>query len=373
MKFKSLRWMILFVMAFLLAAPLGISTQTAEAAPASTGVWHTWVPFESAINNYGVQAIYADGSDLYVGGQFTNIGGVPGATGIARWDGSAWHALDTGLDGSPSSIVRVGSWLYAGGSFLNAGGDANADNIARWDGSAWSSVGGNQLNSMVFTLTTDGSNLYVGGQFTNAAGIPEGDNVAVWNGTTWAALGNGLLSPVRSLAFFNGQLHAGGSWPFLSRFDGVAWNTIPGISTGYDISLVPIGSDLYVGGEFTNAGGIEEADHVARWDGSNWHALGSGLNGDLYAMIAYGSELIVSGNFTDAGSDVNADVVARWDGSTWHNMRAGMTGYIGDFAWLGNDLYAGGYFEDAHGDPLQDNLIIWKEAQMAFMPVAISP
>ncbi len=206
-------------------------------------------------------------------------------------------------------------------------------------------------------------------------GSPEGDNVAVWNGTSWAALGLGLPLQIRSLSFYNGQLHAGGVASYVYRFDGSSWSTLPGLGTAPhgDVYLLPLGSDLIVGGQFLDAGGIQEADHIARWDGSNWHALGSGLNGNLYAMIPYGPELIVSGNFTDAGGDVNADVIARWDGSTWHNMRAGMTGYIGDFAWLGNDLFVGGSFEDAHGDSRQDNLIIWKEAQMSFIPVAIRP
>lgn len=35
------------------------------------------------------------------------------------------------------------------------------------------------------------------------------------------------------------------------------------------------GSDLYIGGDFTDAAGIAEADYVARRDGSAWHALGS--------------------------------------------------------------------------------------------------
>jgi len=34
---------------------------------------------------------------------------------------------------------------------------------------------------------------------------------------------------------------------------------------------------LYVGGDFTNAGGVAAADHVARWDGS-WSAACGGLS-----------------------------------------------------------------------------------------------
>ena len=33
------------------------------------------------------------------------------------------------------------------------------------------------------------------------------------------------------------------------------------------------GPDLYVGGLFTNAAGIENADYIARYDGTNWSSL----------------------------------------------------------------------------------------------------
>ena len=38
------------------------------------------------------------------------------------------------------------------------------------------------------------------------------------------------------------------------------------------MAFVPDGS-LYVGGEFTVAGG-QPANHIARWDGTSWHPLG---------------------------------------------------------------------------------------------------
>ena len=41
-------------------------------------------------------------------------------------------------------------------------------------------------------------------------------------------------------------------------------------------ALAVSGSDLYVAGAFTTAGG-SNANHVAKWNGSAWLALGSGL------------------------------------------------------------------------------------------------
>ena len=37
-------------------------------------------------------------------------------------------------------------------------------------------------------------------------------------------------------------------------------------------------ADVYVGGQFTMAGGLN-ANYIAKWDGSSWSTLGGGMNG----------------------------------------------------------------------------------------------
>src|SRR6266496_2923142 len=62
----------------------------------------------------------------YVGGTFTSAGG-SAAMNIAKWNGSAWSALGSGLGGGSGNYLFVyalavsGSDLYAG-SFTTAGG-----------------------------------------------------------------------------------------------------------------------------------------------------------------------------------------------------------------------------------------------------------
>ena len=73
------------------------------------------------VNNY-VSATVVDGSDnLYMGGGFTTAGG-NSANYVAKWNGSAWSALGSGLNGSVSALAVSGSDLYAGGGFTTAGG-----------------------------------------------------------------------------------------------------------------------------------------------------------------------------------------------------------------------------------------------------------
>ena len=62
-----------------------------------------------------------------------------------------------------------GTTLYAGGYFTTAG-EVSANYVAKWDGNAWSALGSG-LDGYVFALAVSGTNLYAGGNFTNAGGI----------------------------------------------------------------------------------------------------------------------------------------------------------------------------------------------------------
>jgi hypothetical protein len=82
-----------------------------------------------------VYALAVSGSDLYVGGRFTTAGNAA-ANYIAKWNGSSWSTLGSGLSSPPEIWVSVsalavsGSDLYVGGAFTTAGGKVSA-NIAR--------------------------------------------------------------------------------------------------------------------------------------------------------------------------------------------------------------------------------------------------
>jgi hypothetical protein len=122
----------------------------------------TWTPLGPA-NNPGfngrvaAMCIYDDGLGggpaLYLAGDFTNAGGMP-VNHIARWNGFSWSALGSGLDGGVGALVvhddgaGRGSSLYVGGGFGSAGGQG-ASRIARWDGSSWSPLGTGMSNFLV--------------------------------------------------------------------------------------------------------------------------------------------------------------------------------------------------------------------------------
>src|SRR5438270_185815 len=70
-----------------------------------------------------VVAFAVSGSDLYAGGNFRTAGG-SAANYVARWNGSSWTALGSGMNDYVSALAISGSDLYAGGGFTTVGGSA---------------------------------------------------------------------------------------------------------------------------------------------------------------------------------------------------------------------------------------------------------
>lgn len=70
--------------------------------------------------------------EIYASGTFNDIfGGNPSTPRVARYNGSTWQGLDTGLDNAGRSLHRIGDTLYVGGSFSTTG-NVNSPCIGRW-------------------------------------------------------------------------------------------------------------------------------------------------------------------------------------------------------------------------------------------------
>jgi hypothetical protein len=86
--------------------------------------------------NSEVDALTVYNGELIAGGYFTTAGGVS-ANNIARWNGTTWQPLGTGMGGDShprvSALMVYNDELIAGGYFTTAGGNVSA-NWARWRG-----------------------------------------------------------------------------------------------------------------------------------------------------------------------------------------------------------------------------------------------
>jgi hypothetical protein len=327
-----------------------------------------WISLNPSIPgaNGQVSAAVADGSgNLYVAGSFSIIGDVV-ANRIAKWDGSSWTVLGSGMNNPIYALAVSGSDVYAGGDFTMAGGTA-AYRVAKWNGSTWTPVGSG-LNSTVRALAVSGSDLYAAGSFTtatNSGATVTVNCIAKWNGSSWTNLGSGISgsSPcVFALATAGSNVYAGGRFIAaggtdaigIARWDGGSWtNLASGMGGSYPnvYALTVSGSDLYAGGEFTKAGG-GSSYCIAKWNGSGWASLGSGISGTLprvYALTVSGSDVYAGGQFSYAGGGA-ANYVAKWNGVTgWSVLGLGMNNTVTALAMLGSDVCAGGSFTTAGG------------------------
>ena len=304
-----------------------------------------WSPLGSGMNHgiYSAGVVYAlavSGTNLYAGGWFDSAGGVS-ATNIAQWNGSSWSALGSGLNNIVTygvlALAVSGNTLYAGGDFATAGG-VSVNRIAQWNGSSWSALGSG-MNNEVDALVVSGGTLYAGGWFTTAGGIPA-NYIAQWNGSGWSALGSGMNNDVYVLAVSGSTLYAGGAFTtaggspanYIAQWNGSSWSALGSGMENYVHALTVSGNMLYAGGYSTTAGGIG-ADFIAQWNGSAWSSLGSGmntgLNDDVYALAVSGNTLYVGGAFISAGGSP-ANCIAQWNGSSWSPLGSGLGG--GDIA-----------------------------------------
>ncbi len=378
--------------------------------------------FGKPYSSGAVYAIAISGDDVYVGGYFMQAGNVA-ANYVARWNTTTqtWSALESGTNGSVHAIAVSGSEVYVGGYFTNAGGIA-ANSIARWNAATntWSALGSGVVGMMmaqspltslastplptvtqpippptstprsrvtppipppmppppppkissVGAIAISGNDVYVGGNFVTAGGVTA-NGIAKWNRLTqtWSALGSGMIGTrnypsVNAIAINGSDVYVGGSfsaaggvsasgiarWDTLTNTWSAVGNGIGGrTSTVYE--LAASGNAVYVGGAFSTAGNIA-ASNIARWDTSSndWSALGDGTNDAVLALGIAGSSVYIGGSFLMAGGNSVAHL-ARWDAGIWSvfdtGKSNGIVGYVNTVAVDGSDVYVGGTFTTA--------------------------
>jgi hypothetical protein len=356
-----------------------------------------------------VTSLEVDGSDLYVGGVFTNV--AVGATNVARWDGTNWYALGAGIGHSGDvvrSLLRTNGLLYASGNFTNSG-PTPLLNVAVWNGTTWSSVGtglGPAGGAYVYALAQRGTELYACGLFSSAGGIYRWDGAtwtslgstllsggypislsvlndvlcvagsftnisglaaarfALWNGTSWSAAGSGLSATTGRVTADGSKAYVGGNFllaggmlaPGFAAWDGTNWSAVGNPATSQGVSAPTIrcfaksGNTLYSGGTTFSAIGQAVANRVAQFDGANWKPLGNGLNSNVTSIAATSSRVYASGDFTASPGGAFAYHFAQWDGTNWTAVGSSTLSSISKLMARGDDLFVAGYFSFTAAD-----------------------
>jgi trimeric autotransporter adhesin len=305
---------------------------------------------------------------IYAGGEFEYLNN-PLATpmnGIARWNGSQWDSLGSGIIGHVLAINKYLGNIIVGGGFTSAG-SLTIRNLAKWDGNLWSSFG-NISNGAVYSLIVDGTDLYIGGIFDSINGMLA-RGVARYDGVNWHVYppvvlpGGGNVS-ISSVALYDGELYVGGVFDGgqgrynIARFDGTNWVGLNGgVSGAFPVinSLSHYDNKLVVAGRFLQCGSIA-CSHIGFWDGQNWSSPGTGIgltNATAYDVTVFDGDLYVGGNLQTAGG-IPVSHLAKWDGISWTGTNASFSNGIYGLISDQNGLYIGGAFRTVNGDTVNN-------------------
>jgi trimeric autotransporter adhesin len=343
-------------------------------------------------------AVFDDGTGtaVYAGGVFNGAGGVT-AKNVARWDGTVWTPVASGLAGAVRAFAPFDSdgpgpepeVLFAGGDFTGF--------LRAWDGAGWGGVP-SAPDGLVRALAVydDGSGpaLYVGGDFLNVGNKPAA-HIARWDGVTWKTLSTGISGSVYALAVYDDgdgpALYAGGlfiqaggqSANRIARWNGLAWSALGSGTSGAVTSLAAhddgSGLALYAGGLFNTAGG-NACSRIARWNGTQWSALDGGVSDIVYSLAVHTAEgdadLYAGGQFTQADGK-SAAHIARWEGPAggWVALGGGADNNVLALTTFedagGTTLVAGGDFIKADGG-FVNHIAQWREGAWSGLGAAVN-
>lgn len=305
-----------------------------------------------SVNGIFGRSVISIGNNIYISGYFTTVGGVS-VNNIAKWNGSAWSALGSGTDGI-TFITAQGTDIIACGTFTNAGGIV-ANHVARWNGSSWSTMGAG-FNLEAHTVVSYSNDIYVGGLFTQSGATPI-NYIAKWNGTQWVDAGNGnKMTDIINLAISSNHFFATGGLigiqninPYtIMRWNGNSWTHIGNGANNSVYSMATWNNKILAGGDFTEVGGLK-ANRFAMWDGNKWDTLLNEITfGRVNAINIWNNEIYIGGNFI-LNNNLTSTYLAKWDGSHWVAVGGDVDYTVYAIEPQGNNLYVGGEFTHANG------------------------
>jgi len=333
---------------------------------------------------------------IYVGGDFSNIGGQPRSK-LAALNGSAlatsWNPGVGGLGGQRTvswvdALALRGTTLYLGGSFSSLGGQARSSLGAVDTGTGAVGAWDPSPNGTVYALAVGVQPVYVGGAFTSFGGVARNNLAALdlisGEAMAWNPNADG---PILALSSVGGHLYAGGTFAniggaaqaYIAQLDPTtgargAWAPSPNSSVTC-IGGRAIGggkSMIYFGGAFTSASGLSRRHLAAMSDAvpsPGLDAWNPSADTTVSALAVSGGAVFVGGSFQHVANQARANV-ASLDPTTgaptaWN---PGPDAPVASLATTGSVVYAGGSFANVAGhlhrgvaalDPASGSVLTW--------------
>ena len=247
----------------------------------ATGAVTAWAPSAA-----GVLALFARNGVIYVGGSFNTVAGQT-RNRLAALDAAgtllSWNPDVNGVIYTIAPFVSPlngALTLYVGGQFTSIGGQARYS-IAAVGGSSgaptsWSPNGDHAVEAIALALDRRGflASVYAGGTFDQIGAQPRLHlaqlNASTGAATAWDPAPDGV---VKSLVFDGSTVYVGGAFGsiggaprrFLAAVDpatgaATAWNPDPNnVVRTVDV----VGGAVFAGGDFTSLGGVQRSNVAA--------------------------------------------------------------------------------------------------------------
>jgi uncharacterized repeat protein (TIGR01451 family) len=346
-----------------------------DATTGSTTVWRTLV------DGY-IYALSVMGSTVYVGGRFSSLGlryrrglaAINATTGVA----TDWNPTPKKVATDQVQCLAVaGGRVYVGGNFTTIGGKPRRNlaslDAATGEATPWAP----DPNNSVHAMAVAGNVLYLGGYFTATSGqtryrlaaydLPTGQ-LSGWKANVDEKNNSCCSISIAALAVSKGIVYAAGGMTSvngqprsrLAALDGITgkvmpWNPGP-FSGGNVYALAVSDQSVYAGGDFV-LGGQKPRRYAGAFDVitgavSDWNPE---VNGNVYALAVSGDLVYVGGRYGLANGqplyhlaafDASRGVPVPWNSGV-------IVSPVGRVATLGaydGTLYAGGSIEYVQGD-----------------------
>ncbi len=346
----------------------GITTpRNAAAAVTTAGALTAWNPNP----NSSVRALAVSGSNVYLGGWFTNVGGQPRnrAAAVNNTNGAA-TSWNPNVSFVVNALAVLESTVYLGGAFTTVGGQArNYAAAVTTDGAGTLTPWNPNLNSGVNAIAVLGSTVYLGGWFTTVQGADRNYAAAVNNtngaATSWNPNPN---SGVFAIGVSGSNVYLGGRFTTVTvagittlrnraaalDTDGTLtpWN--PNLSGGGDVHAIGVlGSTVYLGGWFNTAGGTTRNRAAALDTDGALTGWNPNLDNRVSAIGVLGSTVYLGGDFTTAGADATprsrAAAVTTSGAGTLTSWNPNLNNGVNAIAVLESTVYLGGWFDNVGG------------------------
>jgi hypothetical protein len=337
----------------LAAAFIAVLSPGPSASPPSTttrpcdGAWHRQAVATTHVYNalYGIAA--TSSADAWAAGAYVEAFPGPQQPLMIHWDGSTW----TEIPGPtlPSSfvngvaVISAGDAWVAGTIFSQDGGIPAATLVEHWNGTAWKRVkspnpgkefGGSSFRAIAAASAHD---VWAGGE-QNGAGFHSTNLIEHWDGERWSVVPTPRVG-TDSLIYGMSAVSASDAWaigayvdPRLGvaqtlalHWDGASWSVVPtpnsaGNANWLNAVSADGPSDTWAVGQHLNSGG-PAGDLIEHWDGTAWSIVpGYQPGGDppgLNGVAARSPTLVwaVGGQEGPPGS--LATFAERWNGTKW--------------------------------------------------------